>query len=62
MKQNEKKDKKDKKKALKELVKKAREDSEMALEFTQEGNHHVLDEQEVAELSQRAKKGVVRFD
>lgn len=54
--------KKEKSKALRELVKKAQEDSELALELTQEGNHRILDEEEVAELSQRAKKEIVRFD
>jgi len=62
MKKKEKKEKKDKKKALRELVKEAREDSEIALELTKEGNHHVLDEKEIAELSQRASQKAFRFD
>ncbi len=62
MKKNEKIGKKDKKKAFRELVKKAREDSEVALELTQDGNHHVLDEKEIAELSQRASQKAFRFD
>jgi len=57
-----KKTKKEKKKALRELVKAAREDSEMALDLTREGNHRILEEGEIAELRNRASKNPVRFD
>lgn len=48
--------------ALKELVKSAREDSQRALELTREGNHHVLGDEEIAELNRRAKQKTFRFD
>ena len=59
MKRNE---KKEKKRVFKELVKQAREDSEKALELTNEGNHHVLDEEELEDLNERACKKSARLD
>lgn len=62
MKKKTQNEKKTRKKALRQLVKAAQEDSQMALDLTQEGNHRVLDEEEMSELSQRASKKTVRFD